>query len=336
MNYEEYCLKEFLEKLKIMPVMGYVLFITTALVLFFISAFLVVLTRTKSSSNVTMPDLVGQQYTEVHNELMRLRLKVKIENKRYIEKNDGEIIFQSISPGKTIEAGSKLYLTVNMGVDKLQMPDLKGQSLSNAKANLDKILAGENYVSLDIGGITYVPKQEGQTPETVISQIPEAGKNITTKEKVFLLVVEPDSKDNSSRVDDFKGQPFPIVAKSLVAKKLKFKITDLIPTKDRRESGLIESYSINTDLYTFRVYYFQSEHKIQSGYETFSYKIDSSKEYKLNLKQNDKEEIALFEGVKYETGENLNFVFYREGNVKVSLYTMDGSREKTISYRSEL
>ena len=135
-------MKEFLNKLKVVPALGYLLFITTGLIVFFIAAFLVVLLRTKSASSVMMPDLVGQQYTEVHNELMRLRLKVRIENKRYPEKNDGEIIYQSISAGKNVEAGAKLYLTVNNGMDRVKMPELKGQTLGNAKAALDKILSG--------------------------------------------------------------------------------------------------------------------------------------------------------------------------------------------------
>ncbi|MBP6740115.1 MAG: PASTA domain-containing protein [Leptospiraceae bacterium] len=332
-------MKEFLNKLKVVPALGYLLFITTGLIVFFIAAFLVVLLRTKSAASVMMPDLVGQQYTEVHNELMRLRLKVRIENKRYPEKNDGEIIYQSISAGKNVEAGAKLYLTVNNGVDRVKMPELKGQTLNNAKAALDKILSGETYVSLPLGGVTYIPVSDGQSPETVVGQIPEPGKVITTREKIFLLVTEPDVKDKSSRVDDYKGIPFPLVSRILNTKKIKYKVSEIIPTKDGRENGFVESYLVNSDgSYSFKTFYFDPENKVQSGYEKITYKVDNSKSYKLQIQKMDDESSTqtLFEDISFQKDEELKFVFYREGDVRVSLIGMDGDKEKSFKFRSDL
>ncbi len=332
-------MREFINKLKVVPALGYLLFITTGLIVFFIAAFMVVLLRTKSATSVMMPDLVGQQYTEVHNELMRLRLKVRIENKRYPEKNDGEIIYQSIAAGKNVEAGAKLYLTVNTGVDRLKMPELKGQTLNNAKSALDKVLSGETYVSLTLGGITYIPVAEGQSPETVVGQIPEPGKVITTREKIFLLVTEPDVKDKSSRVDDYKGMPFPLVARILNSKKTKYKISEILPSKDRRETGIIESYSANSDgSISFKVFYFEPENKVQSGYEKVSYKVDSSKSYKLQIQNlnDDSNMQSLFEDISFQKEEEMKFIFYREGDVRVSVIGMDGDKEKSFKFRSEL
>ena len=230
-------MKEFLNKLKVVPALGYILFITTGLIVFFIAAFLVV-----------------------------------FENKRYPEKNDGEILYQSISAGKAVEAGSKLYLTVNTGVDRVKMPDLKGQTLNNAKAALDKVLSGETYVTLSIGGITYIPVSAGQSPDTVVGQIPES----------YLVTQE--------------------------------------------------------GLYSFKVYYFETENKVQSGYEKISYKVDNTKPYKLQVQKLDDESITqnLFEDISFQKDEELKFVFYREGDVRVSLIGMDGDNEKSFKFRSEL
>ncbi|MBL0265896.1 MAG: hypothetical protein IPQ05_19035 [Leptospiraceae bacterium] len=86
--------------------------------------------------------------------------------------------------------------------------------------------------------------------------------------KIFLLVTEPDVKDKSSRVDDYKGIPFPLVARILNTKKIKYKVTEIISTKDRRENGFIESYTTNSDAsYSFKIFYFDPENKVQSGYE---------------------------------------------------------------------
>lgn len=331
-------MKNVLEKLKVMPFIGYLLFIGTGLVVFFLAAFFVVLLRTKTSSSVIMPDVVGQSYVEVHNELQRLRLKVRLETKRFPEKNDGEIIYQSISAGKKIEAGSKLYLTVNNGVDRVKMPDLKGQNLTGARSLLDKLLSNETYVSLQIGAITYIPAEPGQLPDTVLGQIPEPDKMITTREKVYLLVTEAEARDKTSRVDDFKGQPFPLVVKRLIAKKSPFKVTEIVPTKDKRESGLVESFTVNSDgSYSLKVNYFTQENRVQSGYEEIKYKVDSDKSYKLVVQKKDsKEETILFDNVPFAKNEEMKFVFYREGDVKVTLFGTDGSKEKSFSFKNEL
>ncbi len=331
-------MKEILEKLKVLPTMGYVLFISAGLTLFFISAFLVVLLRTKSNSTIIMPEIVGQEYIEIHNELQRLRLKVKLDTKRIPEKNDGEILSQSIPAGKTIEAGSKLYLVVNKSIDKLQMPDLKGQSLSNAKAKLEKILAGDTFVNLEIGGITYIKAIEGQTPETVVGQIPESGKNITTKEKVFLLVVEPSFKEKSSLNTNYSGQLFPLATNSLFISKTPYEVSEIILTKSKNESGLIAEDKILEDgKHDLKVFYYQYENKINSGFEKISYKISDSKEYKL-IEENldDKKEKTIFENLKFSKDQIFNFVLYREGNIKVSLYDMNGNREKTFTFKRDL
>ncbi len=322
-----------------MPVLGYILFIGTGLAVFFISAFLVVLMRTKSNSNITMPNIMGQQYVDVHNELMRLRLKVRIDSKRYTEKNDGEIISQSIPAGKAIEAGSKLYITVNTGVDRLAMPDLKGQTLNTAKANLEKVLSGETYVNLEIASITYTAATEGQNPETVISQIPEAGKNITTREKVYLLVVESSSTDKSSKVENFKGQSFPHVAEFFRLKKIQYTVEEILISKEKKLNGIIESDSLQADgSHTLKVFYFPKEHSLQSGYEKISYKIDTNSQYKLLQESidNKSEYKTLFENINLKQNSLFNFVFYRVGNSKLTLYDMNGKREKTFTFKSEL
>ena len=219
------------------------------------------------------------------------------------------------------------------------MPDLKGQTLNNAKAALEKVLSGEHYVSLTLGGVTYIPISEGQSPETVIGQIPEADKVITTREKIFLLVTEPDVKDKSSRVDDYKGLPFPLVSKILNVKKVKFKVSDILSTKDKRENGLVESYTMNPDgSYHFKIFYFEPENKVQSGYEKISYKVDSSKSYKLQIQKIDDDSSIqnLFEDITFQKEEELKFVFYREGDVRVHIIGMDGDKEKSIKFRSDL
>ncbi|PJZ51661.1 PASTA domain-containing protein [Leptospira adleri] len=325
-------------KEKYLPIGGYILFLAAGLLLFFSAAFLVVFVRTKSTAKVIVPDLVGKSYPEVHNELNRLQLKVRLENKRYPDKTDGIILYQSIRPGREIEAGSKIVLAVNTGVDRLLVPDVRGQSIDSARANLQKVLAGETYVELQIGGITYIEPQADQLPNTVIDQIPEPGKNTTSREKVFLLVTKAPSKTKEEfSPTSFQGASFPLVQKSLTRSGIKSRVEEIINTRVRTENGLIQSARMEGDEIRFKVFYFEPELAVESGYELFSYEVDDNGDYKAVLKpENQDVADVLTLPVALKDGEKFQTVFYRKGSVKLTLLDATDSKVKSKSYESEL
>ncbi len=334
-------MKEFLQKLKIMPILGYGLFFFIGLVIFFLGAFLVVLLRTKNPSKIIMPDLIGKNYVEVHNELIRLGFKVQLQNKRFADKNDGSILYQSITPGKSTEQGSKITIVVNTGVDRVTIPDLRGQTLSNARSSLEKVLSSETYVSIPLGGITYVEPKEGQLPETVVDQIPEPGKETTNREKVYLLVTEPKGqKPQTDESKELKGKPVSFITERFKSKKLSWKISEIIPTKFKNESGLLESAEKKSDSgYNLKVYHYPISQRVESGYEAISYKIDNPKEYKVVAEEErgkEKKQLELLQPTSYSKDEELKLVFYRNGNSKVVIYTKEGEKEKSFSFRSDL
>nr|WP_232371429.1 PASTA domain-containing protein [Leptospira ainazelensis] len=306
--------------------------------LFFSAAFLVVFVRTKSTAKVIVPDLVGKSYPEVHNELNRLQLKVRLENKRYPDKTDGIILYQSIRPGREIEAGSKIVLAVNTGVDRLLVPDVRGQSIDSARANLQKVLAGETYVELQIGGITYIEPQADQLPNTVIDQIPEPGKNMTSREKVFLLVTKAPSKTKEEFAPvSFQGASFPLVQKSLTRSGIKSRVEEIVNTRVRTENGLIQSARMEGDEIRFKVFYFEPELAVESGYELFSYEVGDNGEYKAVVKpENQDVAEVLTLPVNLKDGEKFQTVFYRKGSVKLTLLDATDSKVKSKSYESEL
>ncbi|TGL59428.1 PASTA domain-containing protein [Leptospira sarikeiensis] len=325
---------------KYLPVGGYFFFIAFGLVVFFIAAFLVVFVRTKSSTMVVMPDIVGKPYNEVHNELMRLQLKVRLESKRYPDKTDGIIIYQSIRPGREVEAGSKVSVTVNVGLDRLDMPNLKGQSLVSAKNSIEKVLSGETYVSLNLGGITYIEVKEGEQPDTVVDQIPEAGKNITAGEKVFLLVTKPSTKKKEGEPQaglDFKpGDSFAFAQRALVRAKISSK-AEVVPTKFRPDNGKIESVQKVGNEYKFKVFYFKPEDRVESGYESFVYEAPENGTYTLLVKdqKDETKQIEISAPTNYQEGEKIQTVFYRSGDVTLVLLDGNGSKVKSKDYENE-
>lgn len=315
---------------------GYLLFIGGALFLFFITAFFVIVLRTKGNSKLVMPDLVGQNYVDVHNELSRLRLKVKLESKRFADRNDGEILYQSIAAGKKIDAGSKVYITVNIGTDKVIIPDLKGQQLVSAKALVESVSTGDTYTRLEIGGITFVPAKEGQSPETVIDQIPEPGKHTTNKEKIFLLVTEPKEGNKSSL--NLEGLPFPIVAFTLDKLKKKYKLSEIIETKKPWENGLVSKAELQGDVYDLKVNYFSYDRSPYQSYEKLKLKVSNSGVYKgklIYLDSKEPKEKEIFSNLNIESGKEADFLIYRTGSVRLDIVAENEKIEKSYKFSTD-
>ncbi len=333
--------------LKILPYSGYVLFLSLGLLLFFVSAFLVVVVRTKDEQKLTMPSVIGKNYVEVHNELQRLQLKVRLETLRIPEKTDGIILAQSIDAGKEVEAGSKIYLTVNIGFDRVTIPDLKGQDLKRAKAILEKVLSGEVYVPVSIGGVTYVPSVGDEPPDTVIEQIPHAGKETHSGEKIYLLVTEGTSEKKSSLLDGNKNLekdltfiPTPFAIDVLQRKKIPYRITEIKKAEIRENSGLTESVKMTNTGAEIVSFLHKAEEKLNNIYETVSYTIDDDDVYSAVLTYKDptneselKKEILTSQPLKED--DKLNLLFYRNKDVTLSLIGNQTGEAKVWKFKGK-
>ncbi|NCN09189.1 MAG: PASTA domain-containing protein [Leptospira sp.] len=320
--------------MKILELRGYVLFITLGLVVFFLGAFLVILVRTKNPHETTMPNLVGKNYTNVHNELLRLRLKVNLEEIRIPEKNEGEIISQSVSPGKSIEAGSHVYLTVNQGYDRVEIPNLVGQSLTRAKETLEKVLSNEIYVPISIGGITYIEATDDEANDSVIDQIPEAGKITNSGEKIYLLVTEPKTKKEKTD-QSFLNQPIPFVIQSLNRQKFPWKIQSFADTKLRSESGLVQSVQKESSLASIIVNRAPKGNSLIGGYEFVEWEVDDDGVYNVFLEDYETEAktMDLIISQPWKEGQMMNFAFYRKGDILAKVQTTDKEIDKKFKFK---
>jgi len=333
--------------LKVLPYSGYVLFLSLGLLLFFVAAFLVVVVRTKDEQKITMPSVIGKNYIEVHNELARLQLKVRLETLRIPEKTDGIILSQSIDPGKEVEAGSKIYLTVNIGFDRVTIPDLKGQDLKRAKAILEKVLSGDVYVPLTLGGVTYVPSVGDEPPDTVIEQIPLPGKETHSGEKIYLLVTEGTSEKKSSSLDgnknlerDLTGIPTPFAIDHLQRKKIPYKINDIKKADVRENSGLIESIKITDKGAEIVTFLHKASDKLNYIYEAVSYNIDDDDSYSAILSYTDKEtgtEIKkeIMTSQLWKEDDQLQLLFFRGTDATLSLIGTNTGEAKVWKFRGK-
>ncbi|TGN18525.1 PASTA domain-containing protein [Leptospira idonii] len=329
--------------LKILPYSGYVLFVSLGLLVFFVAAFLVVVVRTKDEQKITMPSVVGKNYVEVHNELQRLQLKVRLETMRIPEKTDGIILTQSIDAGKEVEAGSKIYLTVNIGFDRVTIPDLKGQDLKRAKAILEKVLSGEVYVPLPIGGITYVPSVGDEPPDTVVDQIPLPGKETHSGEKIYLLVTEGTnekkaSQSNSDWDKELIGVPTPFAIDALQRRKMPYLIKEVKKPDTREKNGSVENLKITPKGAEITSFHLSPEEKLKYDYESVRYQIDDKDSYSAILSYTDektgnevKREIMTSQTL--DEDQTIHLVFYRAGKTKLTLVGQNTGEAKVWNFK---
>ncbi|TGL57407.1 PASTA domain-containing protein [Leptospira ognonensis] len=333
--------------LKILPYSGYVLFLSLGLLLFFVAAFLVVVVRTKDEQKLTMPSVIGKNYIEVHNELQRLQLKVRLETLRIPEKTDGIVLAQSIDPGKEVEAGSKIYLTVNIGFDRVTIPDLKGQDLKRAKAILEKVLSGEVYVPLTLGGVTYVPSVGDEPPDTVIDQIPLPGKETHSGEKIYLLVTEGTSEKKSSLLEGDKnietyltGIPTPFAIDHLQRKKIPYSITEIKKAEIRENSGLTESVKMTGTGAQIVSYLHKAEEKLNYIYESVTYTIDDDDSYTAILSYIDKAsgnelKKEILSSQLFKEDAKINLLFFRGEDVTLTLVGTNTGEAKSWKFKGK-
>lgn len=131
----------------------------------------------------TVPNFIGQYY-EAIDESAYPNFIIEISDWKQSENYDyGYVIDQNPVEGRTVKVGSKIELTVSMGVASDTMPDLVNTSLQNAQSYLSKIavnvLIKVEYENSDVYTDGYVIRTEpeenatltdGQTVTLYVSQ----------------------------------------------------------------------------------------------------------------------------------------------------------------------
>ena len=282
-----------------------------------------------------MPNVVGKNYINIHNSLQKLHLKVELETKKFPDKTDGIVLSQSISPGQQVKFDTKVFLEVNQAISNIQMPNLIGHNIENAEKILKKVLDDGIYISLEIGGINYVVSDK-EKPNTILEQIPEPNKKINSNEKVYFLVTRP--KDLTSLdLKTLEKKPYPFVHKSLKDFNKDFKISKINQVYEPSKNGLVAKVLETEDgKINIEANIKEQLRRIESGYEKFQYNIKKTDTYKVVLNNKEtKTQTDLLDYKLFYKGELLSMIFYRKGNVELSLFDSTGLL-KQQSYINEL
>ena len=92
----------------------------------------------KGQEIVVVPKLVGKTKDEVMNELKEIGLNAIYEEENSDEVEKGIVIEQSIKEDEEVLAGSDITIKVSLGIEQVEVPDLKGMTEDEAKKKISE------------------------------------------------------------------------------------------------------------------------------------------------------------------------------------------------------
>ena len=152
--------------------------IALAIVLFAAGGFALI-NKITSGEEVVVPQVVGMKQDQAVSELEALNLKYKIIESESDEYDPGYVIDQSIEAGTKVKEGKIIELTVAVGSDTVEVPDVKDKTEDAAT------------VILENAGFKVEVKEENSSDVEkgkVIRQSPSGGQKLAKGETVIIVV----------------------------------------------------------------------------------------------------------------------------------------------------
>ena len=130
---------------------------------------------------VDVPKIVGHEVTDANRILEARHLRLNVQESRYTSKvPDRVIISQTPAAGRKVRQNREILAVVSLGPELVDVPDLRGKSLREARILLSN-------GKLKLGKVTY-KKDDSGNPEQILSQKPEAGDRVSKGQNVNLEV----------------------------------------------------------------------------------------------------------------------------------------------------
>ncbi len=289
----------------------------------FISS-IVLLFLTQPEKEVKVPSVVGKQFGDVYNSLMRKGLKPEIKFQDVSDLDDGLIIEQYPANGDIVYEGSTLKLVVSRSSIFIDVPNLVGIELPFARNKLRNLHSYNRSISLQTGVISFIPS--GKTPDNiVIDQSPKPGERVTPDRKINLLV-SAGKTENDMVVPEVAGQSIDLCFDLLLAKGL-YVDQEITETEEMEKSGIIAAQTpekggqaARGDVVRLKVAYYKLKDHPFRAYERVQYDIEKDEKgglYEAYVEDNEPKRIVYSRVMK--PGQKIDFVFHRSGNARVSI-----------------
>jgi eukaryotic-like serine/threonine-protein kinase len=133
-------------------------------------------------ASVGVPDVRNLPSAEAEHKLKQAGFKPDAQSRSSTSVESGKVISTEPSQGVPLLAGSPVTVFVSTGPPQVEVPEVVGQSETEARGSL-------RAAGLHVGAVTK-REEAGQTAGTVLSQSPTAGSSVRSGEAVSLTVVK--------------------------------------------------------------------------------------------------------------------------------------------------
>ena len=149
---------------------------------------------------VTVPDLTGQTLADARRLASQRDLQLSLDRQFFSATvAEGRIVSQSPPAGNRVRRGWQLRAAESLGPQRIEIPDLLGESERAAELNLRR-----RGIDLEPVARTENP---GSSEDRVIAQAPSASAHTLTSPKVSLLIGSP-PPPQAFVMPNFIGQPW--------------------------------------------------------------------------------------------------------------------------------
>jgi beta-lactam-binding protein with PASTA domain len=152
----------------------------------------------KIPEEVEVPAITGKDLNDANALLEKVGLHLAIRESRHNNKvAERAVISQDPAAGRKVRRNREILAVISMGPELVDVPDLKGKSLREARMVLSNS-------RLRLGKITYKDEKPGE-PEQILEQKPAGGEKVG-KGKAIDLQVQKGSGSATTDVPSWAGQ----------------------------------------------------------------------------------------------------------------------------------
>lgn len=141
---------------------------------------------TAQGEEVNVPNVIGQDFAAAFDVLSKHQLQIKKVSQYHNAVAENHVISQSPPPGSMVRVGRQIRIIISLGPAKIEVPDLTGSSLFQAKNQLSRA-GSEIYRGLKVGYISYIYSDKVPR-DRIISQTPPPNFSASKGIPVSLLV----------------------------------------------------------------------------------------------------------------------------------------------------
>jgi len=279
---------------------------------------------TKPTGEIKVPQVVGKNFTETYNSLIRRGLRPEIKFRDVYDIDNGIILSQYPESGHVAAEDSTLNLVVSRNDFRVDVPNLIGSNLPIAINKLKNLNSHGRSVSISSGVISYIPSEK-TADNIVIGQSPRANQRIRPDQRVNFLVSSGKIKEGK-RMPGITGQSIDLCYDLLAAKGLSIR-EEIVETWNIKNSGKVISHKPYKNQYlkgnetaVLKIYWYPMKEHPYMAYEKFEYSIPEGEKaglYEALIEDDASKKIRFSR--KMKPGQKIRFIFHRTGNARISI-----------------